>query len=528
MKILALSLLRLGDIFMHQEILRDLKRIYPQAKVDLVINEQFSLAGPLLHEVDQLHLFPRSFLQQELIEPSGSFFRAYSKIKHWVHQINLEEYDLVLDLTHTFLSHKVMDLIHAKEKRGSVSSYLNDVFSVASSTSFHYIDALRRSLKIQNFQNPRRIESRRIKKISIQPLTSDSKKNWSLSSFRQLISHLEAEHPEYQIQILGAPFEEATLRDNFVETERVKIEILGLQDLEFRLWDTGLLISGDTATIHLASQCRTPVIGLYLGSADPFQTAPWLEGALVFHSVEACSPCAHSSTCSQSSHLCSENLKPSQVGEAVSLLLRSGLSGLQFEAAHFPFVIYSQAPNGRGGLVLENLASLEESVRAWSRQAAWTQALETDAKISTEALFTKFLSQTSDLAVHVNEELADIRMLRQVLQELEGWTQDLSRHLLRKQDGSEAQDNETHDFSVFQSSIGEWRRVSQDGETTSLLESLAAEFNQDNSFVFYKKARWTLALVSQFLGHKNLIYETLKNQLKERGYNYVSGPGKLS
>ena len=52
MKILALSLLRLGDIFMHQEILRDLKRAYPQAKIDLVLNEQFAMVGPLLHEVD--------------------------------------------------------------------------------------------------------------------------------------------------------------------------------------------------------------------------------------------------------------------------------------------------------------------------------------------------------------------------------------------------------------------------------------------------------------------------------------------
>jgi ADP-heptose:LPS heptosyltransferase len=528
MRILAISILRLGDIFLHQEIVRDLKKAYPHAKIDLVINEQFAMVGPLLHEIDHFHFFPREALQRELVESSGSFFRGFAKVRHWIHQINLEDYDLVVDLTHTFLSQKLLELVNAKEKRGSVAGYLNDIFSSASSTSFHYVEALRRALNIQGTQTPRRIENRKIKKISIQPLTSDPKKNWSLTSFRQLVEYLTFEHPEYQIQILGAPFEEQLLRENFEESDQVKIEILSLRDLEFRLWDTGLLISGDTATIHLAAQCRTPVVGLYLGSADPFKTAPWIEGGLIIHSDEACSPCPHSGSCSQSSHLCAENLLPSQVGEALSLLLRSGISGLQFEAAHFPFVIYSQSSNGMGGLVLEDLASLEESVRAWVRQVAWIQAFEGGTKVATETLFTRFLSLSAELMVHVNEELDATQMLQEILRELERWTQELSKNLLKNSDYSDDGNENSLDFLKFRNSVMEWKRISRDEETTSLLESLVSQYTEGNSFVFYRKSRWTLALVAQFLGHKNLIYQTLKNQLKERGYNYVSGPGKLS
>ncbi len=525
MKILAISLLRLGDIFMHQQILHDIRKTYPEAQIDLIINSQFSVAIPLLREVTNVHLFPRETLQRELVEVSGSFFNSYRTLQTWVRSINNENYDLVFDFTHTFMSHKLVEIIDANEKRTSKTCYFNDVFSVSSSPRFHYIEALSSSLGLKSNVSVQRIDKRKNKKISIQPLTSDAKKNWNISSFQRLVEILQLKLPEYQIHILGAPFEEKILRNFFTESTKVKLDILGLQDLEFHLWDTSLLISGDTATVHLAAQTRTPVVGLYLGSADPYKTAPWIDGALVFHGSEACSPCAHSSACTQATHLCADNLSAESVSDALVLLLQNGIAGLQFEASGFPFAIYQQTKNFDGSLVLENLASLDETVRVVTGKLAWNEAFQIQNGTTAPMIADQFKEQALELAIHVKEETQLIQNQGRILLDMEEWLREVSRSLLKNNQSFDDLELDALPFSV---QVNEWLRIAGDEEPAALLSGLRNEFSQNNIFSFYKKARWTLALISRYLSAKQQIYANLKSQLKERGYNYVSGPGKLS
>ena len=525
MKILAVSLLRLGDIFLHQQIIKDTLSSYPGSKIDLVINSQFSNVRPILHTVENVHLFPRLGLQRELIEDSGSLFRAKNVLEKFVKKLNDEKYDLILDLTHTFVSQRLIEMIDASSKTKSQLGYLNNIFSLAHSTRLHYVEALRDSLGLQKNAEAPRVEIRKNKKISIQPLTSDEKKNWGLISYRRLADILAKALPEYQLVVLGAPFEEKILRAHFEETENLKIEILSLEDLEFHLWDTGLLISGDTATLHLAALSRTPVVGLYLGSADPHKTAPWVDGAIIFHAIESCSPCAHSMACSQTTHLCAENFLAESVANSIHDLLVGGMSALQKTSINKEFSIFLQSRTQVGDLLLVDLASAEETFKNFTGKLAWRQIKGEENVNWGEKIIHQFRDQLLDLAVHAKEESVVIRNQGKILYELENWLQEISRSLLLSQEQLE---DAGADILPFEIGVREWSRISGEGEISSLLVELQNEFAGTNRFSFYKKAKWTLALISQFLSSKHMIYENLKCQLIERGYNYVSGPGKLS
>lgn len=533
MKILTISLLRLGDLLMHQQIFHDLRREYPEAQIDVVINSQFSSAASLLKEVTHVHLFPRTSLQRELVEKQGSFFNAFKALQYWLRSINAEQYDLVFDLTHNFLSHKLTELLEVKEKRQSRTGYFNDVFSISSSPSFHYLEALRGSLGLLpplfSSEQPRVSENRNSKKISIQPLTSDAKKNWSLQSFQRLCELLLRQLPDYSIEILGAPFEENQLKKTFSESERLKLKILSLENLAIHLEETELLVSGDTATVHLAVQSQTPIVGLYLGSADPYKTAPLIEGALVFHNAEACSPCTHSSVCSQKTHLCSDNLDAESVAKALVLMIKQGPAALREQSADFSFTVYRQTQKSDGRLVLENTASIDETVRTLTGQLAWTTVFDPSSQgievLKVEHVLDQIRQSSLEIAVHVKEEIQMLSLQTRLLFEIEEWLRGVSRALLKN---DQNMDESTLDMFTLTISLNEWGRVAPQDEAFALLSELKSEFAQHNIFSFYKKAKWTLALISSYLSAKQRIYGNLKSQLKERGYNYVSGPGKLS
>lgn len=65
---------------------------------------------------------------------------------------------------------------------------------------------------------------------------------------------------------------------------------LGFRDLLATIWVSDIVISADTATVHLASVLGTPVVGLY-GPNTPELYGPWGRGDMVFYSKLPCSPC---------------------------------------------------------------------------------------------------------------------------------------------------------------------------------------------------------------------------------------------
>jgi ADP-heptose:LPS heptosyltransferase len=331
MKILLISLLRLGDILLHRELAKTIKRQYPGCELHFLIYSQFQSVRALVPEVDRWILLDRKSLERTLVERNQSPLMAYAELEKTVSQINSNQFAMVLNATHNKFSVRLMDLLSAQEKRGVAlecgrkvpsrnnwQTYLNEHFSDLKGSRFHYLEVLQKSLGL-DCQLPARSEDRKPGVILLQLLTSDVKKNWGLHRFHELKRRLEQSFPEHRVLGLCSPQEKSAVEKVFAWNEFVTPDLSEAKEL---LKEARLLVTGDTSIQHLASQVDCPIVSLFLGSADPVKTAPWQMGAWVIQGKASCAPCAHSGPCHQSRHLCADSVSVESVFELVSGLLR--------------------------------------------------------------------------------------------------------------------------------------------------------------------------------------------------------------
>ncbi len=334
MKILVVSLLRLGDTLLHREIAVSIRRRYPKAKIHFLINDQFSNVTGLIDEVDQWKLLPRTKIEKILVEQVQSVESAKSFLAETIRNLNLEKYDLVINATNNYLSVRLMEFIETPEQRGmsmkngrAISygarwlSYFNDHFAVQNGSRFHYVETLQRALNLPATNRHAVRKDTKSNQVYLQIFTSDSKKNWGLGRFKQLMDKIQVEFPNFIVKAICAPSE----RNEALKVFETKNLISpNLNEAKRILSSARLLISGDTSLQHLAAQVGCQVVGIFIGSADPIKTAPWQEDLWLVQPTVACYPCAHSSKCNQKSHLCAEDISVGNVYETV-------LKALNFE-----------------------------------------------------------------------------------------------------------------------------------------------------------------------------------------------------
>ena len=330
MRILLISLLRLGDIILHRQVVQNLKRQYPNAKIHMLIHTQFQSVQGLLPEVDQWHLLDRQEIQKILVERQQSPIQAFEKLQTLVQELNEQGFSLAFNLTHNRFSVRLMDLIQAQEKRGVAlemgrkvadanawQTYLNENFSERQGSRFHYLEVLQRALGISVGNIPS-AEKRQSPLILLQLLTSDEKKNWGLHRFHELKAKLQARFPQARVLGLCSPSEKARVETRFAWNEFLTPT---LEEAASLLKEASLLVTGDTSIQHLAAQNGCPVVSLFLGSADPVKTAPWQQGAWVIQGQAACAPCGHASPCHQPRHVCADSLKVETVFSLITGIL---------------------------------------------------------------------------------------------------------------------------------------------------------------------------------------------------------------
>ena len=344
MKVLIVSLLRLGDMIMHAELIPAVRKKYPQAEIHFLINSQFSFAQDLFPDVKAWHHLDRNKIQQILVEQTQSPRAAFHCLDQTVQQINAEKFAVVFNATHNQLSLRLMDLIEAPQKHGAAYhdgkkiafsnrwlAYFNDQFSELKASRFHYIELLHKALDLE-VGSIRHQQERISGPILLQVLTADPKKNWSIAKFKQLKESILHKNPEEKIFAICSPSEKEDLLKIFSKDEILAVSLVQAKEA---LNSAKLLITGDTSIQHLAASVGTPTIALHLGSADPAKTSPWLLGSQVLQGSSACSPCRHSDKCFQPQHLCGDNLTVSSVAHQVqSYLHHNAISQIEKNGEH--------------------------------------------------------------------------------------------------------------------------------------------------------------------------------------------------
>ncbi|PWU14775.1 MAG: hypothetical protein C5B49_12675 [Bdellovibrio sp.] len=319
LKILVLSFLRLGDFFQQAHLLRAMT----DDEIHVSGFDELAPAVPLFPEW-RFHLYPRR--QFHLQDQRRPWYRGAYLLEQLIESLDRESFHKIYNFTHTRFSARLMDCLRGGEKvgvqfaEGRAAGWtpalreFNDQWIETSFPRLSYIDFLAEALSLPS---PPLVEARPLagtppqtgaqphlqRPVWLQPLTSDDKKNWHLSSWRELCQRLDG-------LIVGAPAESDILRRHFPDC---KIAALSLLEMKRQAEDCRLLISGDTSVLHFAVLFGIPTLGLFLGPANPRKTAPRQRGAHVLWPQAPCSPCFHSGTCHQARHHCAERLRADQV-----------------------------------------------------------------------------------------------------------------------------------------------------------------------------------------------------------------------
>lgn len=119
-------------------------------------------------------------------------------------------------------------------------------------------------------------------------------RRWAPQRYAELAELLRDRHG-FQILLTGLPDELHLIRATWQHLKSVeRIHDLGGQlkfaDYFAMITVADLVISADTAAVHLASAARIPVVGLY-GPNTPDLYGPWGENGTALYAAFSCSPC---------------------------------------------------------------------------------------------------------------------------------------------------------------------------------------------------------------------------------------------
>ena len=363
MRVLVMSLLRIGDIVMAAPVLRALRERQPDAEIHLLINSQFAQIASLIPYVDRVILFERDRLQKGLGEASVPLFDSYTRLETFIDDLNGSGgYDQAINLTHSRLSGWLMSLVEAKEKiglsldgtgRASFGSnwfrYLNNQTDAEGREVFHFADVFKFGLQLDEtgavqgslvetakgmaeaeaFLSSAGDSAKPL--VAVQALTSDIKKDWGITRFSAALVQFHRVNPGARIALLAAPFERERLAPLLKDLTDAGVDahlaVLGFEGAFSLLRKTKLLITGDTSIKHLASAAGTPLVELSLGSADLNRTGAYRHGSVIVQSREICAPCVHSKPCHREKQFCASRIPT----DAVAMIASEIYAGRAFQ-----------------------------------------------------------------------------------------------------------------------------------------------------------------------------------------------------
>jgi ADP-heptose:LPS heptosyltransferase len=355
MKILVVNLLRLGDFIQATPVIAAFRRQYTSAQIDVLTHTSERRLQPMLNIVDKWWTLNRDDLQAGLGRADIPLLTAMDVLKETLDEINAESYDLIVNLTHTAFSGNVVGYLNSKERIGLSTDvrgqsqfhspwfrYLNEFAEQRGHDMFHYLDIFMEAceLHLEARQWPYQetlAGKQELEQLQLQPdaevvvcqvLTSDKKKNWSQAAWIECLNSLKQMNPRRHIVCLCAPSEAEQLAP-LAAAVNAQVAMLSLEGALSLLKRAQLLLTGDTSIKHLANATNIKVIELSLGSSDYRRTGVYKADSLILQHDIPCRPCAHSSACTQTRHLCAEQLSASWVAKVVDAKLRNDEESLK-------------------------------------------------------------------------------------------------------------------------------------------------------------------------------------------------------
>ncbi|MFH1491004.1 MAG: lipopolysaccharide heptosyltransferase II [Pseudomonadota bacterium] len=336
---LIVKLSAIGDVVHTLPLLEVLRKNYPGATIDWVVEEEASrlLEG---HEgIDHLIVSRRKSWQKGLLK-INSQRTAFGEIVRFIRELRAHEYDLVIDMQGLFKSGLLTGLARGKRKIGFTGGregsalFLTEepyVFDYNRHALDRYLTAAdvlgcRKAAwegripvsqadreAVDRVLDEKGIKNKRL--VAINPMARWNTKLWDPEKFARLADRVEKE-------LGGRIIFTGSLKDRAVIDRMMKAMAgsplnlagkTGLRELAYLYSLCRLLITTDTGPMHIAAAMGCPVAALF-GPTAPRRTGPYGKGHRIIREDVDCSPCFRKSC---SDRACMKRITVEKVFESV-------------------------------------------------------------------------------------------------------------------------------------------------------------------------------------------------------------------
>ncbi len=337
----------IGDVILTTPMMRALKKAFPKSRLTVVVRPE---AAPLLErhpEVDEIYVIDKKGKDRGLF----AMWKITCKLR-------AASFDLLL-APHRSSRTALLALFSAIPARYGYRSGLISYFAYHKrfyreknkAEIRRLLDFLGAALQIDTSKSPLRpiihVSEKAHKKaqallhsfhasqsILIAPSSVWPTKRWPSWHFASLIAKLARAHKTYAFFIIGAPADAKVCAQllRFVQMfQKPEIEEriynicgqLSLPELYALMCLSALLVSNDSAPVHLASAAKLPVAAIFGPTTPALGYAPLGDLALVVEKELGCRPCGlHGhKQCPQKHFRCMKELSPHKVFESSQKLL---------------------------------------------------------------------------------------------------------------------------------------------------------------------------------------------------------------
>lgn len=319
--ILIVKLSAIGDVIQTLPMAEALKKQFPRACIDWVVEEDASdllLGHPALSRV----LISRRKSWQKLLFKRGVLWTTLREMGKFIRELRSQEYDWVIDNHGIFKSGLMVALSRGRRKIGfqrsagianegsylftherykplsierpALERYLHLVAQIGvqvGQTSLDFPIPPESLKKAETFLRQSGFFSRPV--VVIHPIAKWLTKEWPQENFARLIQGLQQKRAS--VVITGSPEDEEAVREILrrVNSSPRVLNLVGKTSLKelagiFSLSD--LVLTPDTGPMHLAAAVKVPLIAMF-GPTAPWRTGPYGDSHVIIRKNLTCSPC---------------------------------------------------------------------------------------------------------------------------------------------------------------------------------------------------------------------------------------------
>lgn len=319
-KILVISLSNVGDAILTTPVIEVLRRDFSQAHLSVLVGPRAFSVFKGDQRIDKKIIYDKNIRWKNKL-------RLVNRLRH-------DKYDLVVDLRQTGFSaflgaryrssifhYLPRSLTHMRDKHlWKLKTLGFDVNEVKGpSVGFNEDDARQVTQLLNKWQIK---EGQDI--VAIAPGARNMTKRWEKEGYRQLAERLLKEC-KVKVIMVGDAQDKLLVSEVIAEIRPRPWSACGkttLGQLAYLLTKCRLLVSNDSAPMHLAWAVNTPVVAIF-GPTDHKKYAPGGPHDVVIRRELKCSPC-EKSLCPKGTRECMKLILPGEVLQACKKILNEG------------------------------------------------------------------------------------------------------------------------------------------------------------------------------------------------------------